>query len=1299
MKITGMVMDKNIMLKAIEETVAKSDEYSQKLEGQLTELLGAVKVSIKTIKAKEIPYKSEDMKNQKSPVEEVSTAFKKFGTKVESLFDNQKRVMSSVNIVEFGRTGAGKSTLNEALTHGDGKSISEGESDWTTDVVATSWGKCKLYDTPGIAGWGRTESRSELEEKAREAVEYADLVIICFDSQSQQAGEFAKVAEWVKTFNKPCVCVLNNRNQKWRCADQVSRKEARRNLSRSVKDHKFNIEAGLQEIGLHYVPIVSINSQKAYFSRLQGEYSGPERFRRTYEVLLERYGSEKLHEISNLEALETLLVNIISGYAVKFREEGLNDKVRVIVEQFTEEIKEAELKIGINVRHVEDTLIEGMFKLVGYPSDTDRDLFDFDEKYNLLNELEQVRGECGNPRHFESSEDGEVGQVVRDRLKSLFQNKKTESMTLAENLFLSRFDAGEEFDGNEIFKNVIDEKALKKIVDKFVEEELVEIVNERMETTFRGFNLDLIIQNEMNEWHSGKAGKTRKRVGLGLRFAGLGAGAVATLGTFAALNIWNPLGWAAGVAGVVAIVGGLISGLFGWFGSKQRVKAEQERLEARTKGIAQIRSGITKAYNKYIKVLAKELSKSVWASYKESYRDIFVTAISLRNIAYELKALRGVLANQRKGMKKAGEPQKDIQVCVGEVEAEFLGRRETADDLWLGENWINFQDGLLDGDDLNEEQMRRENFNPSLVDKLFSSINSFFDDLSEGVTAKQSDEWLVKLRERFAEEQFLSNIFFEVDANFENLKAQIFLVGDYNAGKSSFIKRVLVDDGQPVPDTLTIKASPETDRVHKYLWREHIIVDTPGLQAREEHDEVTFKYLAEASFVIYVVQPNLIIGDDHFLKTVFLGNKERGLLPKKDRTIILINRADDIGGIDPELDPKFYFDSIERKQKELVRILEDKGIDFDMNRIFAISSDPFQLVGARSDVTKAEYDPYRKWDGMKQFYSQFYRNQGKLSEAGVNRAKVESYIARLVATSFSIKDSIKEDQFDLFRTEKFNNVLIEQLLAGRRIKEGGEEDISSRVEQYALDLFESVLSYPNKELIHKSFELNSEWWSSKKFGELVNLWQKEFHVDSEDWRRKTASRIDRTLENPIFNNVLENINPDTNFKNVKNESHWLKTVFDKVEFGLKNANHGNVYKIGKAIGIKFKPYGAKNAANILGKAGGILAAVGLAWDAYDIWSEGNKMHKLESVRKDMREGAKLQAKEVIGYLITNMSEDEGPLGQCVKVLNELDAKIISLNEKKNELNESIIKKQDLLNRVEESIKEGLAILGKEDFYE
>ncbi len=62
----------------------------------------------------------------------------------------------------------------------------------------------------------------------------------------------------------------------------------------------------------------------------------------------------------------------------------------------------------------------------------------------------------------------------------------------------------------------------------------------------------------------------------------------------------------------------------------------------------------------------------------------------------------------------------------------------------------------------------------------------------------------------------------------------IALIGQYNAGKSTLIKALT---GDP---SVRISAEICTDRITEYLWKEVLLIDTPGIYAgRTDHDQIT----------------------------------------------------------------------------------------------------------------------------------------------------------------------------------------------------------------------------------------------------------------------------------------------------------------------------------------------------------------------------------------------------------------------------------------------------------------------------
>ena len=70
--------------------------------------------------------------------------------KTSAALDAKQRVLNRFTVTLFGRTMAGKSTIREALTGGDGASIGKGAQRTTRDVCEYTWNSLRIIDTPGI---------------------------------------------------------------------------------------------------------------------------------------------------------------------------------------------------------------------------------------------------------------------------------------------------------------------------------------------------------------------------------------------------------------------------------------------------------------------------------------------------------------------------------------------------------------------------------------------------------------------------------------------------------------------------------------------------------------------------------------------------------------------------------------------------------------------------------------------------------------------------------------------------------------------------------------------------------------------------------------------------------------------------------------------------------------------------------------------------------------------------------------------------------------------------------------------
>ena len=140
---------------------------------------------------------SQQLRETESALDGLSFAFR---DDLQSLKEN----LGKFSITLFGRTMAGKSTLMEVLTHGDGSSIGRGSQRTTQDVRSYYWNDLEITDVPGISAFEGEED----ESIAFEAAKAADLILFLITDDAPQASE-AECFGQILNMGKPVVCIMN----------------------------------------------------------------------------------------------------------------------------------------------------------------------------------------------------------------------------------------------------------------------------------------------------------------------------------------------------------------------------------------------------------------------------------------------------------------------------------------------------------------------------------------------------------------------------------------------------------------------------------------------------------------------------------------------------------------------------------------------------------------------------------------------------------------------------------------------------------------------------------------------------------------------------------------------------------------------------------------------------------------------------------------------------------------------------------------------------------------------------------
>lgn len=175
------------------------------------------------------PEATELLENQ---LVDIRDAFNRLSFAFKEDLQNLRQNLSRFSITLFGRTMAGKSTLMEILTEGDGASIGKGSQRTTRDVRKYTWNGLEITDVPGI---GAFEGEDD-EQIAFEAAKTADLILFLITDDAPQIAE-AECFSRIVNLGKPVICIMN---VKAAISEDKSLKLAMRDISKRFDMDRLN---------------------------------------------------------------------------------------------------------------------------------------------------------------------------------------------------------------------------------------------------------------------------------------------------------------------------------------------------------------------------------------------------------------------------------------------------------------------------------------------------------------------------------------------------------------------------------------------------------------------------------------------------------------------------------------------------------------------------------------------------------------------------------------------------------------------------------------------------------------------------------------------------------------------------------------------------------------------------------------------------------------------------------------------------------------------------------------------------
>ena len=273
--------------------------------------------------------------------------------------------------------------------------------------------------------------------------------------------------------------------------------------------------------------------------------------------------------------------------------------------------------------------------------------------------------------------------------------------------------------------------------------------------------------------------------------------------------------------------------------------------------------------------------------------------------------------------------------------------------------------------------------------------------------------------------------------------------GPYDSGKSSLLKRLLVDDNKPIPGWLTVSARRETFEQNEAEVMGVMVRDTPGIAGgNAQHAEVADDSLALSDVVVLVLPPQLITSNKATFISVLNGGRffcPSDVAYAQQGFGVALSRMDEAGA-SPEDDPDGYETLAQRKTKELDDLLQSESVSKQLIALFVTAADPSGLVGNSVPSHGRVYDEGRQWDGVESF-ADFLRSLSARKNELRQHAEVRFLGSELGSVAGSLEALYSERciAIDVATNEANMHALSEERLSA--LLEAAKADLYRRIDE------------------------------------------------------------------------------------------------------------------------------------------------------------------------------------------------------------------------------------------------------------
>ncbi|WP_044561776.1 GTPase [Azospirillum sp. B4] len=516
-----------------------------------------------------------------------------------------------------------------------------------------------------------------------------------------------------------------------------------------------------------------------------------------------------------------------------------------------------------------------------------------------------------------------------------------------------------------------------------------------------------------------------------------------------------------------------------------------------------------------------------------------------------------------------------------------------------------------------------------------------------------------------------------------NAPLRIAVIGEFSAGKSSLIRALTGTE-------IKIDADVCTAETCEYPWQGIMLVDTPGIQAHEDdtdHDRIAREATVGADLVLFVITNELF---NPRLARHLRFILDKGGLDLAKKTALILNK------VDRESNPE------ETLRSEIQKVL---GPHQDVP-IYFCSASKYLQTGMTSAEIKERFVRQSRIPELTEGINRFVDDAGTLG-------RLTAPLQIVVSVLDSLQASLAPSDMDRKRLEivRRQRAVLQRLQSRLLdVRKTWKQHAYSKVLNLADAAVKQIDELTTGENLEELFQLGMK----AATGELDSL-HDTVAADVSAALNDARAKLDEIGDSPLAKEVgasgergatvgvkFDGERPGGNELAAKLGKTAAKPLQEGLELAAKNAKgiRDVVYKIGKAMGKKFRPHEAVKAgeklAKIAGKVGKTIPYLIVALDFYlEYREEKEKDEKAKylaemriSLRNTFADQAKLEADTLEAGII---AISQGPVAEALATLDAEQAAVAVKGSQMEETARKIARVMERCTHLRNTIMRGIYV--------